>query len=227
MSSNVDGFSTGWGDGAESLKWDPKSGALPKRGDIRESLFLVTSGLAFASYRAAPTLDVLAYVIGPGEWIGAERALLGVPMTVEARAVAESELLRVERQAWIERCATDAAFANAVLRQVTRRQQEILRRLSSCLTEPIEDRLPTLLWDLCRALPVGEQMVRLPFTQDALARMAGCTRMTLHRGLSSLASMGLLRLQRGAVEVPSPERLARYSGRTPAPAVPPRPQGIA
>lgn len=225
MSSKTDGLAAGWKGLGERMIWRPKAGPLAGRARDIGDVYLVERGLVYVSFRATPAVEFLAYLAGPGDWIGVERALLGGGDNLEARAVVDSDLIRFSRTDWLERCERDAVFSAAVLRQGARHQQEVLRRMTSCMTEPIEDRLPGLLWDLCQPLPNEGGQIRLPFTQETLAKMAGCTRMTLHRGLASLANMGLLRLHRGVVEVPEPGRLGRYAWREAAPAQRPGPTG--
>lgn len=201
--------------GAQLVYWPPKAGPLLRRSEPSRYVYRMQRGAGFVTYRATPSMEMMLSVIRPGDWIGLDQAVTQGPLPVEARVLVTSELLRVERTRWLEACAANPALSLTALAQAVERQQEILQRLAACLTEPIEDRLPRMLWDLCEPLnrpPSGPDGVRIPLTQDALARMAGCTRVTLHRGLSAMTKLGLLRLKRGSVEVPAPDLLARYAG---------------
>jgi CRP/FNR family transcriptional regulator, cyclic AMP receptor protein len=206
--------------GAQLTYWPPKAGPVLRRGERSRFVYLMLAGAGFVSYRATPSMEVMLTVIRPGDWVGLDQAMSQEPLPLEARLLVTSELLRVEREKWLDICSADSSLSLNLLSRTVSRQQEILQRLSACLTEPIEDRLPRMLWDLCEPLshsPRGADGVRIPLTQDSLARMAGCTRVTLSRGLSSLSRLGLLHLKRGLVEVPAPDLLARYAGARSAP----------
>jgi CRP-like cAMP-binding protein len=216
--------------GAQLMYWPAKAGPLLRRGETSRYVYLLRRGAGFVTYRATPAAEVMVGVLRPGDWIGQDQALSLEPLSVEARVIVTSELLRVEKHRWLDACSADTELSLGLLAQSTGRQQEIMRRMSSCLVDPIEERLPRMLWDLCEPLwhqnGAGAAGVQIPLTQDTLSRMAGCTRVTLHRGLNAMTRLGLLRLKRGAIEVPVPEQLARFSGGMPATV--PRPQpGIA
>ncbi len=200
--------------GAQLIYWPPKAGPLLRRGFPPRYVYFLQRGAGFVTYRATPTMEMMLSVLQPGEWIGPEQAFGGDLLQLETRVLVTSELLRFERDRWLQACSADPSLALSVLAQAVRRQQEIMQRLSACLTEPIEDRLPRMLWDLCEPLSRSDaaSAVNLPLTQETLARMAGCTRVTLHRGLTAMTRLGLLRLRRGVVEVPAPALLGRYAG---------------
>ena len=199
--------------GAQLTYWPPKAGPLLRRGLPVRHAYLLQRGAGYVTCRATPSMDIMLSVLRPGDWIGPEQILAGETPLLETRLLVTSELLRVERQQWLDSANARPGFALSVLAQAVRRQREITDRLTACLIEPIEDRLPRMLADLCE--PLGLQSssapVQLPLTQEHLARMAGCTRATLHRGLIALARIGLLRLHRGIVEVPDPALLGRYA----------------
>lgn len=201
-----------WRAGGELVRWEPKDGPLLSRCEQGEWVLVLRQGLAYLCFRASPTMDLMLSLVRPGECLGEDRALLGGAADVEARVVTPSELVRVRRSRWVREIAGNPALAVPLLELAARRQREILRRVSACLTASIEERLPQLLHDLCEPLNGGNGPVTLPLTQEGLARIAGCRRATAHRGLSALARHGLLRLRRGAVEVPSVDALGRFAG---------------
>ena len=55
----------------------------------------------------------------------------------------------------------------------------------------------------------GAGAVDIPFTQDELAEISGTSRTTVNRVLSGLEVDGLVKVSRGHVVVPEPDRLRR------------------
>lgn len=197
--------------GGESFRWDPKDGALPRQGG--GSVYVLRSGLGYLLHRASPAMEIMLALVRPGEFIVCDQALPAVRDTVKARVMCPSEFLRLESKRWSDECAANPGLSLLLLDQAARRQQEVIQRMGDCMSVPICERLPRLLWDFCVALngPLS-QTVTLPLTQSALASIAGCTRVTLHRGVNALTRRGLVRVRRGKVEVPDPAALARYAG---------------
>jgi CRP/FNR family transcriptional regulator, cyclic AMP receptor protein len=199
--------------GGESMLWEPKAGPLPERSGSGGSVYLLRRGLGYLLYRASPAMEMMLALVRPGECFRCDQALPAGPDAVEARVICASEFLRLESNRWSAECAANPGLSLLLLELAARRQREIVQRMGDCMTVPIGERLPRLLWDFCVCLNgrTGEA-VTLPLTQSALARIAGCTRVTLHRGVNALTRRGLVRVRRGRVEVPDPAALARYAG---------------
>jgi CRP/FNR family transcriptional regulator, cyclic AMP receptor protein len=178
-------------------------------GDLGETLHLVSQGHVAIRLTTVSGERCILRVIGPGGWFGelavvapAERnatvvALDRVVSLVLPREEVDSLRRRVPA---FERVLSEALVAE-------------LRRLSAALMEaffvPVDKRVLRRLGELAELYGPGATTVILPLTQDEIAQAAGTTRPTANKVLQSAATVGMVSLRRGQVQVIDRSLLAR------------------
>ena len=156
-------------------------------------------------------------LLGAGQVFG-EAALLpdGAQLgsLVEARAVGSATIVEIPAATLRTVIEGDPAMGEELLRLVAAR----LYRTSAALEEALAQDVPAPRLATApsararsrRAPPLaGRVRLRVPLTQDELARMVGASREAVNRSLGALASRGLVRTERRTFVIPDVDALER------------------
>jgi CRP/FNR family cyclic AMP-dependent transcriptional regulator len=193
----------------------PHGEVIVRQGDAVSSLFLVTSGAVRLSAVTASGREIVVGLLCRGDLFG-ESALLGDPSLVRAQAVGPTTVLALpipSLRAMLERTP---ATAEELLRLIAAR----LHRTSAALEDAMSADLPSRVVGRLRELaddhgvpgPNGVRL-RVPLTQDELARMVGASRESVNRTVSTLAARGVVRSGGGRMVITDPEALRNASNR--------------
>jgi len=192
----------------------PHGEVIVRQGDAVSSLFLVTSGAVRLSSVTASGREIVVGLLCRGDLF--ESALLGDPSLVRAQAVGPTTVLALpipSLRAMLERTP---ATAEELLRLIAAR----LHRTSAALEDAMSADLPSRVVGRLRELaddhgvpgPNGVRL-RVPLTQDELARMVGASRESVNRTVSTLAARGVVRSGGGRMVITDPEALRNASNR--------------
>jgi CRP-like cAMP-binding protein len=187
----------------------PHGEVIVRQGDRVSSLFLVTAGAVRLSSVTASGREIVVGLLCRGDLFG-ESALLGDPSLVRAQAVGPTTVLALpiaSMRAMLERTP---ATAEELLRLIAAR----LHRTSAALEDAMAADLPTRVVGRLRELaddhgvpgPHGVRL-RIPLTQDELARMVGASRESVNRTVGALAARGVVRSGGGRFVITDPDAL--------------------
>ena len=187
----------------------PHGEVIVRQGDRVSSLFLVTSGAVRLSSVTASGREIVVGLLCRGDLFG-ESALLGDPSLVRAQAVGPTTVLALpipSMRAMLERTP---ATAEELLRLIAAR----LHRTSAALEDAMAADLPRRVVGRLRELaddhgvpgPHGVRL-RIPLTQDELARMVGASRESVNRTVGALAARGVIRTRGGRYVITDPDAL--------------------
>jgi CRP/FNR family transcriptional regulator, cyclic AMP receptor protein len=193
----------------------PHGEVIVRQGDAVSSLFLVTAGAVRLSSVTASGREIVVGLLCRGDLFG-ESALLGDPSLVRAQAVGPTTVLALpihSLRAILERIP---ATAEELLRLIAAR----LHRTSAALEDAMAADLPTRVVGRLRELaddhgvpgPNGVRL-RVPLTQDELARMVGASRESVNRTVGALAARGVVRSGGGRMVITDPDALRNASNR--------------
>ena len=193
----------------------PHGEVIVCQGDAVSSLFLVTAGAVRLSSVTASGREIVVGLLCRGDLFG-ESALLGDPSLVRAQAVGPTTILALpiaSLRATLERIP---ATAEELLRLIAAR----LHRTSAALEDAMAADLPTRVVGRLRELaddhgvpgPSGVRL-RVPLTQDELARMVGASRESVNRTVGALAARGVVRSGGGRIVITDPDALRNASNR--------------
>ena len=187
----------------------PHGEVIVRQGDRVSSLFLVTSGAVRLSSVTASGREIVVGLLCRGDLFG-ESALLGDPSLVRAQAVGPTTVLALpipSMRAMLERTP---ATAEELLRLIAAR----LHRTSAALEDAMAADLPSRVVGRLRELaddhgvpgPHGVRL-RIPLTQDELARMVGASRESVNRTIGALVARGVVRSGGGRFVITDPDAL--------------------
>jgi CRP/FNR family transcriptional regulator len=189
---------------------------ITRQGDPVSALSLVASGVVRLSAVTRAGREIVVGLLGPGQVFG-EAALLPdgarLGSLVEARAVGSATIVEIPAATLRTVIEGSPATGEELLRLVAAR----LYRTSAALEEALAQDVPARVSRRLRQLALdhgdshaaGGVRLRVPLTQDELARMVGASREAVNRSLGALASRGLVRTERRTFVIPDVDALER------------------
>jgi CRP/FNR family cyclic AMP-dependent transcriptional regulator len=189
---------------------------ITHQGDPVSSLSLVASGVVRLSAVTPAGREVVVGLLGAGQVFG-EAALLNDgaerDSLVEARAVGSATLVQIPAETLRAVIEGNPATGEELLRLVAAR----LHRTSVALEEALAQDVPVRVSRRLRQLALdhgdhhsgGGVRLRVPLTQDELARMVGASREAVNRSLGVLAARGLVRTEHRTFVIPDLDALER------------------
>jgi CRP/FNR family transcriptional regulator, cyclic AMP receptor protein len=193
----------------------PHGEVIVRQGDTVSSLFLVIAGAVRLSSVTASGREIVVGLLCRGDLFG-ESALLGDPSLVRAQAVGPTTLLALPIPSLRSTLERTPATAEELLRLIAAR----LHRTSAALGDAMAADLPSRVVGRLRELaddhgvpgPNGVRL-RVPLTQDELARMVGASRESVNRTVGALAARGVVRSGGGRMVITDPDALRNASNR--------------
>jgi CRP/FNR family transcriptional regulator, cyclic AMP receptor protein len=189
----------------------PHGEVIVRQGEGVTSLFLVTAGAVRLSSVTASGREVVVGLLCGGDLFG-ESALLGHPSQVHARAVGPTTVLALPLSSLGAILERNPETAEQLLRLIAARLHRTSAALEDALVADVPTRVAGRLRDLATHHgvpgPTGVRL-RVPITQDELARMVGASREAVNRSVGALASRGLLRTEGRSVVIRDPDELLR------------------
>jgi CRP/FNR family cyclic AMP-dependent transcriptional regulator len=193
----------------------PHGEVIVCQGDAVSSLFLVTAGAVRLSSVTASGREIVVGLLCRGDLFG-ESALLGDPSLVRAQAVGPTTVLALPIHSLRATLERTPATAEELLRLIAAR----LHRTSAALEDAMAADLPTRVVGRLRELaddhgvpgPSGVRL-RVPLTQEELARMVGASRESVNRTVGALAARGVVRSGGGRIVITDPDALRNATNR--------------
>jgi CRP/FNR family transcriptional regulator, cyclic AMP receptor protein len=190
----------------------PHGEVIVRQGEAGTSLFLVTAGAVRLSSVTASGREVVVGLLCRGDLFG-ESALLGDPSQVHAQAVGPTTVLALPISSLRAILERNPETAEQLLRLIAAR----LHRTSAALEDAMVADVPTRVAGRLRELatdhgvpgPAGVRL-RVPITQDELARMVGASREAVNRSVGALTARGLVRSSGRCLFITDPDALKRH-----------------
>jgi CRP-like cAMP-binding protein len=179
------------------------------RGDAADGLYCVLEGALRVSGIAHGGKEALLLFLEPPAWFGEIALFDDGPRTHDAWAVDACTLLHVPQGALRALlCANPACWRELGLLLADKLRLAFVA-LEAMALMPAPARLAQRLAMIAEGYgeggPAGRPLIRIP--QEQLAQMVSLSRQTTNQILRDLAAQGLLRLQRGGIEIVDPDAL--------------------
>ena len=176
------------------------------KGDPGTGLMGVLAGTVKVSVASADGKDIVLNIFHEGDVFGKIALLEGRPRTADATAMADCELIVIERRDFVPFLSSQP---DVMLKFI-----EILCSRLRHTSEQVQDitflNLPTRLAKTLLQLTTGEEGSRrkAAITQREISQMIGMSRESTNKQLRAWAKRGWIRLERGGVGVTAPDKLA-------------------
>jgi CRP/FNR family cyclic AMP-dependent transcriptional regulator len=182
------------------------------RGDAGDSLLGVVTGRVRISASRAGGKEVFLNIMEPGDAFGEIALLDGSPRTAGATAMAKTELMILQRDAFMGLLRSEPQLAEHLIQLLCKRVRWTAEQMedSALLTVPakLAKRLLSLASVHGRASPEG---ARLAISQEELAQFLGLSRQIVNQHLQAWRAKEWISLGRGSITLVDPKALATVS----------------
>ena len=167
---------------------------LLREADPGDSVLLLLDGHVKVTVATGRQPTAVLDFCGPGEMLGEIGAVTG-RRSATVTAIGPVRCWSVPREDFHHRLAADRSFAIEVERRLAERLLAAERRATSSLGADASARVAGRLVDLAERFGVdaaGGRRIALPFSQDELAGLSGCSLESVARALRTLRAAGWL-----------------------------------
>jgi CRP-like cAMP-binding protein len=175
-----------------------KGTAIFTQGDPADAVFFVQRGRVKLTVLSRQGKQAVIALLGPGEFFG-EGCLIGQPLRLAtARAMAESEVMRVSKAAMIRVLQDEPAFGALFMAHLLMRNSRVEADLVDQLFNSSEKRLARVLLLLANFGKDGRQEpVVTKISQETLAEMVGTTRSRVNFFMNKFRKLGFIEYNGG------------------------------
>jgi CRP/FNR family cyclic AMP-dependent transcriptional regulator len=188
--------------GGRTISRYAKDQVIFSQGEAADAVFYIQTGEVKVAVVSERGKEAVVAVLGPDEFCG-EGALAGQPRRMAtASAMAESEVMRVEKAAIIRVLHEETAFAEMFLAHLLARTMRVEEDLVDQLFNSSEKRLArTLLLLLANFGKEGRpEPILAKISQETLAEMIGTKRSRVSQFMNKFRKLGLINYN-GSIEV--------------------------
>ena len=187
----------------------PKNATLFRRGEPCHGLYIIVEG-RIQIHRASPGgREQVLHVEGPGQPVAEVPLFDGGPYPASARALEDSRLLFLPRDAFQQLYRENPEIADAVIRNLGARLRRMVALVAKVTLKDVRARVAATLAEVAEAqgeLHTGGRFT-LPRTQEQMARELATTREGVARALAALRKDGIIAQAGREVEILDAVRL--------------------
>jgi CRP/FNR family transcriptional regulator, cyclic AMP receptor protein len=189
-----------------------KGETIFRQGDPGATLYIIESGEVKLTLVSPHGKEVILAIMGPGGFFGELALLDGESRSADAVTRVDSWLLALHREPFLQFLQTHSSTAIRVIEALSRRVRRTTGQVQDAAFLDVPARLARVLLLSSEASPQPgpdgiPQYPRL--TPSELAELVGTTRETINKWLGVYQRQGLLRREKGLVQVLQPEELSK------------------
>lgn len=170
-----------------------KSTVVYRQADRADAVYYVQKGKIKISVASTQGKEAVIALLGPGEFFG-EGCLIDQPLRLAtARAMADSEVMRVGKTEMIRVLRQEPAFGALFMTHLLTRNSRVEEDLIDQLFNSSEKRLARTLLILANfGREGGPQPINTPISQETLAEIVGTTRPRVSHFMNKFRKLGFI-----------------------------------
>ena len=172
---------------AARLKSYEKGELIFAEGDPCDTFFVIVSGRVKLFKSTPAGREIMLYIFGAGDSLGAVAAYERTPFMVSALSLEPTELLTIDQAAFFRLLEAEPVFVRGLLSGLTLRLVELTRRLTELTGARVETRFARLFLKLSDQIGRAERggvFIPMALSRQELADLAGTTMETTIRIMS-------------------------------------------
>ena len=173
----------------------PKDSLIVSENETGSALYIIIEGKVKISRRSSDGKEVILSILGDSDFFGEMSVIDGQSRSANVVAMDDSVLLIIQRSEFLELLHTHPEVGIALLQELTQRLRVADVKIKSLSLKDSDGKVATVILQLAEDMGMIKNGVveieRLPFQHD-LANMAGTSRETISRTLSSFEKKGLI-----------------------------------
>ena len=187
----------------------PRGATILSQGQPADRLLILLQGsVGLSTAEEEGGVATMVEIVAAGDALSIAAALLQVPHSVSATALAPCRLLAIPAEDFRSATAADAGLMRAAMEQMTRQWRLLMEQVVDLKTRDATQRAARFL---LHRLPSQRGAVDIPEPRGAIAARLGMTPESLSRALHGMEAAGLLRLHGRRVDVPDRAALQRIA----------------
>jgi CRP/FNR family cyclic AMP-dependent transcriptional regulator len=170
-----------------------KDAIVYRQGGAADAVFYVQKGKIKITVESKQGKEAVIAILGPGEFLG-EGCLIGQPLRLAtAKAMGESEVMRVGKAEMVRVLHEEPAFGELFLAYLLTRNSRVEEDLVDQLFNSSEKRLARTLLLLANfGKEGGPQPITAPISQETLAKIIGTTRSRVSHFMNKFRKLGFI-----------------------------------
>ena len=181
------------------------------RGDPGTSLFVICSGTLRISSPSPDGRSAIFNLISDGAVVGEIALLDGLPRTADATAVADCELMVIERRDFIPLIHEQPEIALRIIELLCGRLRQTTEQLEDVMFLDLPGRLAKALLHLGKKAKSTPSGPKVTLTQTDIGKIIGMSRESTNKQLRAWQDRKWLRLERGGIVILKPDALAEIA----------------
>ncbi len=173
----------------------PKDALVVSENETGSALYIIIEGKVKISRRSTDGKEVILSILGDSDFFGEMSVIDGLSRSANVVAMEDSVLLIVQRSEFLELLHTHPEVGIALLQELTQRLRVADVKIKSLSLKDSDGKVATVILQLAEDMGMIKngivEIEKLPFQHD-LANMAGTSRETISRTLSSFEKKGLI-----------------------------------
>lgn len=169
-------------------------------GDPGDSLFVIESGQVKIVLTSADGKEILLTALGPGDFFGDLALLDGLPRSADAIGLEAGQLALLHRRDFLRFLESRPRAVVVLMAVLSRRLRRNAQLIQDAAFLDVPGRLAKLLLQFVGEAPADRPPIAR-LTQSDLAAMIGATRESVNKALRGFERRGLIRLERGRIEI--------------------------
>ncbi len=178
-----------------SQKSYPKESLILTENDSGTALYIIIEGKVKISRRSSDGKEVILSVLGDSDFFGEMSVIDGQARSANVSAMEDSVLLIIQRSEFLDLLHSRPEVAIALLQELTQRLRVADIKIKALSLKDSDGKVATVILQLAEDMGMIKngivEIEKLPFQHD-LANMAGTSRETISRTLSSFEKKGLI-----------------------------------
>jgi CRP-like cAMP-binding protein len=179
-------------------------------GDPADSIHLVVKGHVCVRASTPRGDRAILRVLGPDTVVGELAIVSPAPRSATVTALEATETMCLDREGFADVRKEHPSVDDFMLETAIAEVRRLTTALLEALYLPVDERVMRRVYELADLYRAGDRVV-VPLGQDEIAQLAGVTRQTVNKVLAKAQSDGLLRIERGRIEILRFDELARRS----------------
>jgi len=173
----------------------PKDSVILSENESGSDLYIIIEGKVKISRRSSDSKEVILSIIGDSDFFGEMSVIDGLSRSANVVAMEDSVILIIQRSEFLELLHTYPEVGIALLQELTQRLRSADIKIKSLSLKDSDGKVATVILQLAEDMGMIKNGVveieKIPFQHD-LANMAGTSRETISRTLSSFEKKGLI-----------------------------------
>lgn len=193
-----------------------RGAALAHAGQLGDRVLVVLSGHVKLTRVTEDGRDVLLAIRGPGDLVGEQSAIDGLPRSASVVALDAVEALAFAPDDFLAYLVRTPDASMYVMRMLASRLRDADGKRVEFAAQDVVGRLAGRLVELCDRFGSSEGggaiLIELPLTQEDLAGWVGASREAASRALQQMRGLGWVTTERRAITVHDLDNLRRRAG---------------